>query len=95
MPDRNPTASELSVPLRDRLVPLLGSMTGNRSLLKVMLRRVLSHLQFGRLTIVLPDNDHLHFTGDLETDLQAAIHIHDWQREGESATEFDEPDHYY
>ncbi|MBO6771336.1 MULTISPECIES: cyclopropane-fatty-acyl-phospholipid synthase family protein [unclassified Thalassospira] len=79
MPDRNPTASELSVPLRDRLVPLLGSMTGNRSLLKVMLRRVLSHLQFGRLTIVLPDNDHLHFTGDQETDLQAAIHIHDWQ----------------
>ncbi|RCK47844.1 cyclopropane-fatty-acyl-phospholipid synthase [Thalassospira profundimaris] len=79
MPDRNSSASELSVSMRDRLVPLLGSMTGNRSLLKVMLRRVLSHLHYGRLTLVLPDGDNLHFVGNHENDLQAAIHIHDWK----------------
>ncbi|MEQ8287638.1 cyclopropane-fatty-acyl-phospholipid synthase family protein [Thalassospira sp.] len=79
MPDRNRTVSGTANPLRDRLVPMLGSMTGSRSLLKSMLRRVLSHLHYGRLTIVLPDGDNLYVTGEQETDLQAAIHIHDWQ----------------
>jgi cyclopropane-fatty-acyl-phospholipid synthase len=79
MPNRNSMAFGLSIPLRDRIVPLLGSVTGNRSVLKVMLRRVLAHLRYGRLTIVLPDGDRLNFTGSLNTDLQALIHIHDWQ----------------
>jgi cyclopropane-fatty-acyl-phospholipid synthase len=79
MPNRNRHASGLAVPLRDRIIPMLGSVTGSRSLLKAMLHRVLSHLQYGRLTIVLPDNDTLYFTGQNETDLRAAIHIHDWQ----------------
>jgi len=79
MPDRNRMASGINRPLRDRLVPMLGSMTGNRGILKSMLRRVLSHLHFGRLTIVLPDGDNLHVMGQQETDLQAAIHIHDWK----------------
>ncbi|MFV1852763.1 MAG: class I SAM-dependent methyltransferase [Porticoccaceae bacterium] len=79
MPDRNRTASGLAIPLRDRIIPVLGSVTGNRSILKAMLRRVLSHLHYGRLTIVLPDGDTLHFTGEKETELRAAIHIHSWQ----------------
>lgn len=79
MPNRNRNASSYAYPLRDRILPMLGSMTGSRSLLKAMLRRVLAHLHYGRLTIVLPDDDTLHFSGDHETDLRAAIHIHDWQ----------------
>jgi cyclopropane-fatty-acyl-phospholipid synthase len=79
MPNRNSMSSELSVLLRDCLVPLLGSVTGNRSVLKFMLPRLLSHLRHGRLGIVLPDGDHLNFTGTQNTDLQALIHIHDWQ----------------
>lgn len=79
MSNRNRDASGFAVPLRDRLLPMLGSMTGSRSLLKAMLKRVLAHLHYGRLTIVLPDNDTFHFTGERETDLRAAIHIHDWQ----------------
>ncbi|MBO6808016.1 cyclopropane-fatty-acyl-phospholipid synthase family protein [Thalassospira sp.] len=79
MPNRNRNASADALPLRDRILPMLGSVTGSRSLLKAMLKRVLAHLHYGRLTIVLPDDDTLHFTGDQETDLRAAIHIHDWQ----------------
>lgn len=79
MSNRNRDASGFAVPLRDRLLPMLGSMTGSRSLLKAMLKRVLAHLHYGRLTIVLPDKDTFHFTGERETDLRAAIHIHDWQ----------------
>lgn len=78
MPNRNRTASGITHPLRDRLVPLLGRVTGNRSILKSMLRRVLAHLQYGRLTIILPDGDSLHFIGQQKTDLQAIIEIHGW-----------------
>ncbi|HAI30207.1 MAG TPA: SAM-dependent methyltransferase, partial [Thalassospira sp.] len=67
MPNRNRNASADALPLRDRILPMLGSVTGSRSLLKAMLKRVLAHLHYGRLTIVLPDDDTLHFTGDQET----------------------------
>ena len=78
MPNRNRTASVFGNPLRDRLVPMLGSMTGSRSILKSMLRHVLAHLHYGRLTTILPDGESLHFTGEQETDLQAVIQVHRW-----------------
>ncbi|MCC9624705.1 cyclopropane-fatty-acyl-phospholipid synthase family protein [Thalassospira sp. MA62] len=78
MANRNRTTSDIAIPLRDKLVPMLGSITGNRGVLKSMLRSILRHLEYGRLTIILPDQDSLHFTGTQNVTDQAVIHIHRW-----------------
>ena len=79
MPERNRSSSTIVRPFRDRFLPVIGGMTGSRNLLKIMLKRILAHLHYGRLTIVLPDGDTLQFTGQEQTEIRAVLHIHDWK----------------
>ncbi|WP_417843730.1 class I SAM-dependent methyltransferase [Thalassospira sp.] len=79
MPDRSRPNSTLARSLRDRILPLISSVVRPKSMLERMLVRVLSHLHYGRLALVLPDGRTLNFTGRERLDLHAVLDVRHWR----------------
>lgn len=74
------SASSLVVrSLRDHVMSAIGSVMRPKSMLERMLVRVLAHLQYGRLTLVLPDGRTLNFSGRERLDLHAVLDVRDWR----------------
>tara|TARA_R110000751_G_scaffold88570_2_gene174869 strand:- start:67 stop:1344 length:1278 start_codon:yes stop_codon:yes gene_type:complete len=79
MPDRSRSSSLVVRSLCDRILPLISSVVRPKTVLERMLVRVLSHLHYGRLTLVLPDGRTLNFTGQKRLDLHAVLDVRDWR----------------
>lgn len=82
MPNRNRSDRSLARSLGRSLLPFVQ----HHSMLERMLSSVLSHLQYGRLTLVLPDDRTLSFAGQQMTDLHAVLHLRNWKAIRQLAT---------
>ena len=79
MPDRSRSNSMVVRSLRERLLPLIGSVMRPKSMIERMLVRILAHLRYGRLTLVLPDGRTLNFSGREKLDLHAVLDVRNWR----------------